>query len=113
MCVRKTFEYRNATMRHVALFMIVLMLAPSARATSRPRADQPQGSSVALPKEKAAQNPLAGMTMDQQMAVCARLADRRRQGQPLSPVMAGQAEACDRMSMAPTSMPAPAATLDR
>lgn len=58
-------------------------------------------------------NPLAGLTMDQQMALCARLESLKTQGRTLTQQMRGQLKACETMTMGMNQKPAPSGTLDR
>jgi len=58
-------------------------------------------------------DPLAGLTMDQQMELCERLETLKTQSKPLTPKMQQQLKACQAMSMDAPSDTAPDATQDR
>ncbi|WP_215749384.1 MULTISPECIES: hypothetical protein [unclassified Gluconobacter] len=58
-------------------------------------------------------DPLAGLTMDQQMELCERLETLKTQNKPLAPKMQQQLKACQAMSMDAPADSAPDATQDR
>jgi len=72
-------------------------------------------SQTAEPKAPVAAkaDPLAGLTMDQQMELCERLETLKTQSKPLTPKMQQQLKACQAMSMDAPSDSAPDATQDR
>ncbi|MFS3137458.1 hypothetical protein ACLRDC_19160 [Gluconacetobacter sacchari] len=58
-------------------------------------------------------DPMADMPMDRQMALCADLESRERQGKTLSSTMTRQRAACRSMTMGAPAQAAPAATMER
>lgn len=72
-------------------------------------------SQTAEPKAPVAvkADPLAGLTMDQQMELCERLETLKTQSKPLTPKMQQQLKACQAMSMDAPSDTAPDATQNR
>ncbi|WP_408872199.1 hypothetical protein [Gluconobacter roseus] len=60
-----------------------------------------------------AQDPLAGLSMDQQMVLCSHLQTLSEQKSTLTPKMKQQLAACQKMNTGMTNQPAPAETLDR
>ena len=82
------------------LFATVASAAPSQ--TTEPKAP------VAVKAD-----PLAGLTMDQQMELCEHLETLKTQSKPLTPKMQQQLKACQAMSMDAPSDTAPDATQDR
>ncbi|KXU99702.1 hypothetical protein AD929_14600 [Gluconobacter potus] len=70
------------------------------------------GGKMSMPSSST-QNPLAGLSMDQQMVLCSHLQTLSRQKSTLTPKMKQQLAACQKMDMGMTSQPAPGETLDR
>ncbi|AQS89751.1 hypothetical protein [Gluconobacter albidus] len=71
------------------------------------------GKSTMTMSSPKTQDPMAGLNMDQQMALCARLETLSKQNSPLTPKMKQQRAACQKMDMGMTSQSAPGETLDR
>lgn len=74
--------------------------------------DMGDHSAMTMPSPKA-KDPMAGLSMDQQMALCARLETLSKQKSPLTPKMKRQRAACQKMDMGMANQPAPGETLDR
>lgn len=74
--------------------------------------DMGDHSAITMPSTKT-KDPMAGLNMDQQMALCAHLETLSRQKSPLTPKMKQQRAACQKMDMGMTNQPAPGETLDR
>ncbi|MFT8644103.1 hypothetical protein [Gluconacetobacter sp.] len=60
-----------------------------------------------------APDPLAGMSMEQQMALCSSLESQERQGKTLSAAMKQRSAACHGMTMGASAQAAPPATQER
>lgn len=69
-------------------------------------------SSMSMPSAKA-QDPMAGLSMDQQMVLCAHLETLSKQKSTLTPKMKQKRAACQKMDMGMTNKSAPGETLDR
>lgn len=74
--------------------------------------DMSGNSSMSMPSAKA-QDPMAGLSMDQQMVLCAHLETLSKQKSTLTPKMKQQRAACQKMDMGMMNKPAPDETLDR
>ncbi|KXV11707.1 hypothetical protein AD932_11725 [Gluconobacter oxydans] len=70
------------------------------------------GGKMSMPSSST-QNPLAGLSMDQQMVLCSHLQTLSRQRSTLTPKMKQQLAACQKMDMSMSNQPAPGETLDR
>ncbi|WP_215745226.1 hypothetical protein [Gluconobacter sp. P1C6_b] len=75
------------------------------------------GGKMSMPSSSP-QNPLAGLSMDQQMVLCSHLQTLSRQRSTLTPKMKQQLAACQKMDMGMSNssmqgQPAPGETLDR
>lgn len=84
--------------------LATLLFATAAHATPAPTPKQPSTPSV---------DPLAGLSMDQQMELCDHLETLKKQNKPLSPKMQQQLKACQAMTMESMPETAPDATQDR
>lgn len=69
-------------------------------------------SHMTMPSSKT-QDPMAGLSMDQQMTLCEHLETLSKQKSTLTPKMKQQRAACQKMDMGMASQPAPGETLDR
>ncbi|KXV40688.1 hypothetical protein AD942_05570 [Gluconobacter japonicus] len=84
--------------------LAVLLFATAAYASPAPMPKQPSTAPA---------DPLAGLSMDQQMELCDRLETLKKQNKPLSPKMQQQLKACQAMTMDSMPETAPDATQDR
>ncbi|MFT8717467.1 hypothetical protein [Gluconobacter potus] len=105
-------------MRKIFLALTVLLATGMARAADPSMSgmdmshmDMSSGK-MSMPSSNT-QNPLAGLSMDQQMVLCSHLQTLSRQRSTLTPKMKQQLAACQKMDMGMTSQPAPGETLDR
>ncbi len=85
---------------------------PSMSGMDMSHMDMSGNSSMSMPSAKA-QDPMAGLSMDQQMVLCAHLETLSKQKSTLTPKMKQQRAACQKMDMGMTNKPAPDETLDR
>lgn len=74
--------------------------------------DMSGNNTMTMPLAKT-QDPMAGLNMDQQMALCTHLETLSKQKSPLTPKMKQQRAACQKMDMGMADKPAPGETLDR
>ncbi|AAW60448.1 hypothetical protein [Gluconobacter oxydans] len=105
-------------MRKTFLALTVLLATGMAHAAdpSMPGMDMSHmdmsGGTMSMPSSST-QNPLAGLSMDQQMVLCSHLQTLSRQRSTLTPKMKQQLAACQKMDMGMSNQPAPGETLDR
>lgn len=106
-------------MRKIFLALTALLATGTAYADpSMPGMDMSGKSSMTMPSSAKAQDPLAGLSMDQQMVLCSHLQTLSRQRSTLTPKMKQQLAACQKMDMGMSNssmqgQPAPGETLDR
>ncbi|MFT8613460.1 MAG: hypothetical protein ABF727_12710 [Gluconobacter oxydans] len=74
--------------------------------------DMSGNSTMTMPSARS-QDPMAGLNMDQQMALCEHLETLSKQKSPLTPKMKQQRAACQKMDMGMADKAAPGETLDR
>jgi len=105
-------------MRKIFLALTALLATSTAYADpSMPGMDMSHmdvgGKSTMTTSSSKTQDPMAGLNMNQQMALCAHLEILNKQNTPLAPKMKQQRAACQKMNMGMTSQSAPSETLDR
>ncbi|MEN3167062.1 hypothetical protein [Gluconobacter sp. OJB] len=96
------------------LFALAALLATSTASAdpSMPDMDMSGKNAMTMPSPRT-QDPMAGLSMDQQMTLCAHLETLSKQNSRLTPKMKQQRAACQKMDMGMANQSAPSETLDR
>ncbi|GBQ92810.1 hypothetical protein GLI01_27460 [Gluconacetobacter liquefaciens] len=100
-------------MRYILSAMMAALFAGTAHAAPMRMTPGMAMDSMKTSSATQAPDPMAGMSMEQQMALCSSLESQERQGKTLSPTMKQQSAACHGMTMGASAQTAPPATQER
>ncbi len=100
-------------MRSILSALMAALFAGTAHAAPMRMAPGMTMDSMKNASATRAPDPLAGMSMEQQMALCSSLESQERQGKTLSAAMKQRSAACHGMTMGTSAQAAPPATQER
>ncbi|MFW7269760.1 hypothetical protein ACMAUO_17690 [Gluconacetobacter sp. Hr-1-5] len=100
-------------MRYILFILMAAFFAGTAHAAPMRMTPGMTMDSMKTSSATQAPDPMAGMSMEQQMALCSSLESQEKQGKALSAKMKQQSATCHGMAMGASTQASPKATLDR